>query len=462
MVRESGAQVVFSSILLVKGRGFERASRMWRTNKWLQDWCHSQGFSYLDHGTCFEKPALLGADGVHLSEKGKSIISCRLAKLGCDLIGITETWWDGSYDWSVGMEGYRLFGKDRQRRRGGGATLYVNDQLVCIELCLGMDEKLTKSLWVRIKGRAGTGDIIVRVCYRPPDQEDGADEALYRQIGAASHSQALVLMEDINHPNNCWRNNTAGRKQSRRFLECIDNNFLLQVIEEPMRRGAMLDLVLTNEEGLVGNVKLKGSLDCSDHEMVEFKILRAPRRVHSKLTTLDFRRADFGLFRDLLGRAPWDKALEARGAQESWLIFKDHLLQAQERCTPTTRKSSKNARRPAWMNKELLDKLKHKKGSLQREYREIVRAAKDQVRKAKALIQLNLARDSKGNKESFYRYIGGKRKTRENVVPLQKETGDLVTRDMEKAEILNDFFASVFPGKCSAHTTQVAEGKGRD
>ncbi|MCQ4078456.1 hypothetical protein FK519_27115 [Klebsiella pneumoniae] len=76
----------------------------------------------------------------------------------------------------------------------------------------------------------------------------------------------------------------------------------------------MLDLVLTNKEGLVGNVELKGSLGCSDHEMVEFKILRAARRVHSKLTTLDFRRADFGLFRDLLGRVPWDKALEGRGA----------------------------------------------------------------------------------------------------------------------------------------------------
>jgi len=37
----------------------------------------------------------------------------------------------------------------------------------------------------------------------------------------------------------------------------------------------------------------------------------------------------FGLFRDLLGRVPWYKALEGRGAQESWLKFKNHLLQAQ-------------------------------------------------------------------------------------------------------------------------------------
>ncbi|GAB0202677.1 hypothetical protein GRJ2_002733300 [Grus japonensis] len=313
-----------------------------------------------------------------------------------------------------------------------------------------MDEETIESLWVRIKGRAGTGDTIAGVCYRPPDQGDRADGALYRQIGAASRSQALVLMGDFNHPDICWRDKAAECKQSRRFLECVDDNFLLQVIEEPTRRGAMLDLILTNKEGLVGDVKLKGSLGCSDHEMVEFKILRAARRVHSKLTTLDFRRADFGLFRDLLARIPWDKALEGRGAQDSWLVFKGHLLQAQERCIPTKRKSSKTTKRPPWMNKDLLGKVKQnqeayrgwKQGQVAwEEYRENVRAARDQVRKAKALIEISLARDVKDNKKSFYRYVtdseshrrgwkgplesnpqvSDKRKTRGNVGPLWKE-----------------------------------------
>jgi len=123
----------------------------------------------------------------------------------------------------------------------------------------------------------------------------------------------------------------------------------------------MLDLVLTSKEGLVGKVKVKGSLGCSDHEVVDFKILRAARRVRSKLATLDFWRADFGLLRDLLGRIPWDKALEGRGAQVSWSVFKDHRLQAQERCIPTKRKSGRNGRRPTWMNKEVLAKLKQNK-----------------------------------------------------------------------------------------------------
>lgn len=68
-----------------------------------------------------------------------------------------------------------------------------------------------------------------------------------------------------------------------------------------MRRGALLVIGLTNRERLVRNVKLKGSLHCSDHEIVEFEILMAVRRVSSKLNTLGFRRVDFGLLRYLLG-----------------------------------------------------------------------------------------------------------------------------------------------------------------
>ena len=118
-------------------------------------------------------------------------------------------------------------------------------------------------------------------------------------------------------------------QKSKRFLECVDDNFF-QVIQEPVRKGAMLSLVLTNKEGLMSNVKLADSLDCSDHEMVEFKILRVLKRVHSKLATQNFRRADFELFRELLGRVTWEKALEERRAQESWSVFKDHLLQTQK------------------------------------------------------------------------------------------------------------------------------------
>lgn len=62
-----------------------------------------------------------------------------------------------------------------------------------------------------------------------------------------------------------------------------------------------MDMDITNKEGLAGNVKLKASLGCSDHDTEEINILRAARRAHSKLAILDFRRANLpssGIFLD--------------------------------------------------------------------------------------------------------------------------------------------------------------------
>lgn len=112
---------------------------------------------------------------------------------------------------------------------------------------------------------------------------------------------------------------------------------------EPTRRDALLDLMLSSNERLFGAVKVRGSLGCSDHKMVEFRIMRGRSRTKSKIISLDF-----GLCRDLLGRVPSDKAVEGRGVQEDWLMFKQHHLQAKEQFIQTSRKLSKGARRPAW------------------------------------------------------------------------------------------------------------------
>ena len=70
-------------------------------------------------------------------------------------------------------------GQEVKTRRG--STLYVREQLECMELCLGIEEEPTESSLVSIKERTGKGDIILGVCYRPPDQEEQVDE-VYRQI----------------------------------------------------------------------------------------------------------------------------------------------------------------------------------------------------------------------------------------------------------------------------------------
>jgi len=144
----------------------------------------------------------------------------------------------------------------------------------------------------------------------------------------------------------------------RRFLQNIDDNFLMQMVEELMKRGASLDLVLMSKEGLVEDMKAGGSLGSSDHEMVNFRILSRGSRVISRMKTLEFRRANFGLFKEPLLGIPRVMVLEGRGVQESWLLFKNHFLHAQDRCIPLRKKSRKGGKRLAWMIKELLAELR--------------------------------------------------------------------------------------------------------
>lgn len=80
------------------------------------------------------------------------------------------------------MDGYVLFRKDRLARQGGGAALYVREQLECTELHLGGNDEEVKSLWISIRGWANIGDTVVDVYYRPPDQDEEVDEAFYKQL----------------------------------------------------------------------------------------------------------------------------------------------------------------------------------------------------------------------------------------------------------------------------------------
>ncbi|KAK4823322.1 hypothetical protein QYF61_000924 [Mycteria americana] len=114
---------------------------------------------------------------------------------------------------------------------------------------------------------------MVGICYRPPSQDEEAGEIFYKHLGEVSQSLALVLVGDFNLPGVCWKYNTVERKQSRRLLERVADNFLTQLVSEPTREGAPLDLLFTKREGLVSDVMAGGRLGQSDHEMIEFLIL---------------------------------------------------------------------------------------------------------------------------------------------------------------------------------------------
>jgi len=156
------------------------------------------------------------------------------------------------------------------------------------------------------------------------------------------------------------------------------------------------------------------NLGCSHHALVEFSILRCTRQIKSRVKTLDFRRANFLLFRALVHGIPWETALRSKGAKENWETFKDIFLSVEEISILTCKDSSRGGRRSSWLSQDLLAKLKYKPkctGSEGRDiiwgyYKDITWQCKEGISKAKAQLKLNVARDVKNNKKDFCRYIG--------------------------------------------------------
>lgn len=60
-------------------------------------------------------------------------------------------------------------------------------------------------------------------------------------------------------------------------------------------------------------------------------------------------------------QVPWESPFEDLGVRKCWSVFKKHLLKAQEQAISLHCMSSKQGRRPPWLNRELFMEPKRKK-----------------------------------------------------------------------------------------------------
>ncbi len=118
--------------------------------------------------------------------------------------------------------------------------------------------------------------------------------------------------------------------------------------------------------------------------------------------------------------------MKGKGVQEAWTLLKMEILKTQKQAVPEYRKVSHRGIRPVWVSQELLLRLRKKKRvyvlwkkgqATRRDYREFAKVCREEAWKAKAEPELRLAIAVKENKKFFYKYISGKRRTKENFYP---------------------------------------------
>lgn len=139
------------------------------------------------------------------------------------------------------------------------------------------------------------------------------------------------------------------------------------------------------------------------------------------------------VFKDLLGSVLWDKVLEGREAQERWL--KSSITSIKHKSSPFQQTGSQTKYQEAFIGEQVAsDKTRTQKGYRRwkheqlawEECRHIFQASRGEIRKAKAQMDLNLARDIKDYKKGFCKNMSSKSKVRENMDTLLNEAGDLI------------------------------------
>ena len=69
---------------------------------------------------------------------------------------------------------------------------------------------------------------------------------------------------------------------------------------------------------------------------------------------------------------------------------------------------------------------------------------KTEVRKAVRDFERQIANEAKANPKAFYKYARSKMKTCSTVADIKRPDGTMTETDVDKAEILNSYFTSVF------------------
>ena len=77
-------------------------------------------------------------------------------------------------------------------------------------------------------------------------------------------------------------------------------------------------------------------------------------------------------------------------------------------------------------------------------YKETLNLATTEIRKSKGTFEKKLEGNVINESKSFYAYLRSKQKVRYKVGPLEDNSGNVISDGFQMAEVLNEYFSSVF------------------
>ena len=196
-----------------------------------------------------------------------------------DIICISETWCDSTVlDSEFSLPEYMLFRRDRHitdfpngmytNAARGGVCILVKNTINCT--LSSINDHNTESLWLNIS--SSIGSLLLGVCYRPELAGNTYVENLCKCFNDLPHTTDAIIVGDFNFRDICWESNISNSFIGNFFLNCVNNNYLHQLIDTPTRVNYINDLLLTNNMTIVENFTIEHNFSTSDHKLMSVNI----------------------------------------------------------------------------------------------------------------------------------------------------------------------------------------------
>lgn len=356
-----------------------------------------------------------------------------------------------------------------------GAVIYSKDYLNVSLFENYVTCQFKDAIWVEI---IGNSDKLLCGCiYRSgtPSKAKALDDQLHHVIKEMSSIGAysdVVLVGDFNHPKIKWNTIEYENEQyivgqpseaehDQKFVQCLEESSLTQHVTKPTRiredqNPTLDDLILTKNSEIIEDLQHKSNLGRSDHLMLQFEIafnISKPQEV--KRPRLNYMRTDTAKFNEIMDRN-WEEDFTGKSPEDAYNLFLQVYNRAVKESVPTTYVSTSSKYvKPPWMRPSTLKLIKKKhhmlirflntRTEIDREaYKKIRNDVSRQVTVDRISYESNIAEETKGNVNAFWRYVNSKRKSRKSIPDLIKPDGSKATTDSQKAEVLNAQFSSVF------------------
>ena len=215
----------------------------------------------------------------------------------------------------------------------------------------------------------------------------------------------------------------------------------------------MLDLILSSQNELVDNVIVYEPLGSSDHNQIYFNIKVKTGNTYKKQWRRNFNKGKCKEMRTYLAIIDWNNLLKNKTATECWTCLKYEIEGITAKCVPLIKQGERS--RKKHLSKEAIRNIFHKQmlwrvykhiGNVEdyTNYKEALNLATTEIRKSKRTFEKKLAGNIKNYSKSFYAYVRNKQKVRDKVGPLENNSENIISDGFQMAEVLDEYFSSVF------------------